>query len=370
MGASPNGRLLAFDQINGDVLLRDSRSLRLLRTLHPGAGGANTLAFSPDSRLLATETHLGAGQTCHGAEVALWDVGTGAMLGRLPIPASALARVSNTGQFGPGGLCADVEALAFSPNGRLLAGGFDTGDAFLWNVQSRRLETSFLAGPNTFGVAFSPDGRSLAVAEGSDTAVWRLADRRKLYSVNVDDGFGHSKALAFSPDGRLLATGGGNGVVKLWDARTGRAVRHSTVTIQCALNFLQFSADGRSLLESACDGNARLFDASTLGEIGTPFQGPAKVQGTDAVFSVNGRRIIVAYDTGQAYVWDDTPADWERQACTVAGRNLKRDEWRFFLPDRSYHAVCPRLAVQHPRGQSSSLEKPHADRHSEWPTYV
>ncbi len=332
---SPDGRLLAFDQINGDVLLRDARSFRLVHTLRPGAGGANTLAFSPDSRLLATETHLGgAPPACKGPLVELWDTRTGRLLGRLPIPRAPAQA---------GGPCADVEALAFSPDGKLLAGGDDAPVTFLWDVRSRRLVASLRTGQGVFGVAFSPDGHELAAAEGASTEVWSLPARRHLYTVNVDDGFGRSKAVAFSPDGGLLATGGGNGIVKLWDALSGRAVRHSTVTIQCALNFLQFSADGRSLLESACDGSARLFDVSTLGEVGTPFQGPAQIQSTDAVFSADGRRIIVAYDTGQAYVWDVTPSDWSRHACVVAGRNLTHDEWRFFLPDRSYRAVCPGL---------------------------
>jgi len=346
--ASPNGRLLAFTEINGSVVIRDARSFRTSRTLNTGRGAPNALAFSPDSRLLATETHLGGpSPDCKGPRIELWDVRTGAMLGRLPIPGPAIAGASNSGQFGPGGLCVDVEALAFSPNGKLLAGGFDTGQAFLWNVQSRRLETSFRAGPSTLGVAFSPDGRMLAVAEGAETAVWNLADRRKLYTVNVDDGYGASKALAFSPDGRSLATGGGNGIVKLWDAYSGRFLRRSTITIQCQLNLLQFSPDGRSLLASACDGAARLFDVASLGEIGAPFQGPVNVERSDAVYSLGGRRVVVAYQTGEAYVWDVAPADWKQHACAVAGRNLTRDEWRFFLPGRSYHPVCPGLPAQH-----------------------
>ena len=53
--------------------------------------------------------------------------------------------------------------------------------------------------------------------------------------------------------------------------------------------------------------------------------------------------LAVAYGTGKAVVWDDTLADWKRHACAVAGRNFTRDEWRFFLPDRSYQAACPTL---------------------------
>jgi hypothetical protein len=129
--------------------------------------------------------------------------------------------------------------------------------------------------------------------------------------------------------------------------RERRANPRSTITIQCQLNLLQFSPDARSLLASACDGTARLFDVASLGEIGTPFQGPVNIERSDAVYTLGGRRMVVAYQTGEAYVWDVALADWKQHACAVAGRNLTRDEWRFFLPGRSYHAVCSGLPAQH-----------------------
>jgi WD40 repeat protein/class 3 adenylate cyclase len=332
VAASPDGRLLAFNQIDGKVLLRDARSLRLLHVLRPGRGGANVAVFSPNSRLLATETHLGGIMpgSCKGPRVDLWNAGSGRLIATLPVPRAPAQ---------DGGLCADLEGLAFSPDGKLLAGGDDAPVTYLWNLTSRRVVATLPSRSNEFSVAFSPDGSELAVATGAVADVWRVSDRRKLFSVNVDDGFGSSRALAFSPDGRLLATGGGDGYIKLWDARDGRLVLRSPEPVQCALRRLEFSSDGRTLLEAGCN-DARLFDVSTLGEIGTPFPGPANIQAIDAAFADQGSRVVVAYATGQAIVWDDVFTDWERHACTVAGRNLSPQEWHFFLPGRPLAAVC------------------------------
>jgi hypothetical protein len=43
---------------------------------------------------------------------------------------------------------------------------------------------------------------------------------------------------------------------------------------------------------------------------------------------------------GEGFAWDVTLDGWERQACAVAGRDLTRDEWEEFLPERPYEPVC------------------------------
>ena len=40
-------------------------------------------------------------------------------------------------------------------------------------------------------------------------------------------------------------------------------------------------------------------------------------------------------------LWNADPADWVRTACTIAGRNLTRAEWRQYLPSRPYRSTCP-----------------------------
>jgi WD40 repeat protein len=174
--------------------------------------------------------------------------------------------------------------------------------------------------------------------------VWRLPERELAYTVNVDDGYGRSKALAFSADDRILATGGGSGIVRFWDAgagsKNGGASGHAVQANACWVESLEFSLDGRVLLASGCDGSARLFDAASRQEIGSPLQGPGN-ESNSAVFAPDGRRIFVAYRVGVGFVWNVTLGAWKEHACTVAGRNLTRAEWERYLPERPYKKVCP-----------------------------
>jgi WD40 repeat protein len=353
LAVAPDGEHLAIPSAGGDVVIRDTGSLDAVRTIRTGTGEVLAVAFSPEAELLATETHLVATEPGDSDRyrVALWDAGSGEPLADLAGPALQV-------KLGPeDSFPNDVEALAFSPDGTLLAGGDDTGHVYLWDVASHRVVGEPIEVPSdpqvqfngVLGVAFNHDGSMLAVAHGQNASVWRLPGRELLYTVNVDDGYGRSKAVAFSADDRVLATGGGTGVVRFWDAATGAAdggaSGHAVTANACWIESLEFSPDGRTLLTSGCDGSARLYDASSRQEIGSPLQGPGN-ESNSAVFSPDGRRVFVAYRGGLGFVWNVTLGAWREHACTVAGRNLTRAEWERYLPERPYELVCSGLPAR------------------------
>src|SRR5262249_34434073 len=119
--------------------------------------------------------------------------------------------------------------------------------------------------------AFSPDGRTAAVAalSGSgDVALWDLSARKTLHVLR-----GHGKpvqALAFSADSRRLLSGGQDHTIRLWEVGTGKEV-HRLEGHTNAVNAVAFSPDGALALSAGADHTARLWNLRTgreLSELG------------------------------------------------------------------------------------------------------
>jgi hypothetical protein len=56
--------------------------------------------------------------------------------------------------------------------------------------------------------------------------------------------------------------------------------------------------------------------------------------------SSDGRLLLEVHANGGGAVWDVDPESWKRRACDVANRTLTREEWKEFLPGRSYDPAC------------------------------
>ncbi len=271
-----------------EVVLRETATGKEIRRFE---GGAAPVRLSPDGKLLASGT---GGRNQQG--VALWEVSTGKRLHDFKVDANYWVR-----------------ALAFSPGGELLAGGWaspsgnplgivrrwdvrtgkEVGEAIKWWERDLRF------------IAFSPDaGELLTVSENGRCSVWDPATGKERRRPEMGR-HGAGRSLAISADGKTLVTGGLD--LRLWDLATGKE-RHPE---RSRRNFLlALSPDGATVATGDGEGSLRLWDGKT-GKLRHTIGGNLHTL-PEAAFSPDGK--VVA-----AWLPDRSVRQWE----AVSGKEIR-----------------------------------------------
>ena len=169
-----------------------------------------------------------------------------------------------------------VNSVAFSPRRPILAAASDAGDVHLWNTRTFRSVGTPLISANArtgypgqaFDVAFSPDGKILAVAFTNSIRLFNVPRHRELRPIAVPNY--PVMDVAFSPNGRVLAAGVNDGTVRFWDARTGRQLG-GNLRSGCGgvVNGVAFSPDSRTLATACADNSIRLWSVRTRTPLAT-----------------------------------------------------------------------------------------------------
>jgi len=302
---APGATVLGAACQDNTIRLWDLRTGAEAAKLNGHANLASALAFSPNGKFLASGSQ--------DQSLVLWD------LGHLRKQATLF------GHSGP------VMSLAYAPDGRTLASGGFSGEVFEWTATDQRAPTVLRGdegpslGQGLFQpVAFSPDGKLLAMSSGSRIILWNcqrmakhlvLEESDKPAQPGINFGGKQMESLTFAPDGKTLASKRSNHVI-LWDVATGKKLKEYPLENGIGLWRISFTPDGQYIVSAG-----KLLELAT-GKI-EPFLGDGTKFSLIA-FAVDGQSMA-------GVVFSTTSPAW---ALTVYEGQNRRAKFAFKGPER------------------------------------
>jgi WD40 repeat protein len=204
----------------------------------------------------------------------------------------------------------NVNAVAFHPNGKLVATAAWDNTVRLWSVADPHrpvvLATISAHTDNVLAVRFSPDGRVLATGSWDRSVrLWDLTDpRHPVQRKRMTTDAGEVYGVAFGPDGRTLAAVSSDHVIRLWDTRTGALRRAAGHTDE--LRAVAFSPDGRTLATSGLDHTVRLWDVTAAEPAQLRSIPLASATSESMAFSPDGHTLAASTSADTVRLWDVT----------------------------------------------------------------
>ncbi|MBW4424797.1 MAG: hypothetical protein KME50_10170 [Nostoc desertorum CM1-VF14] len=275
LALSPDGKLLATGDMNGQIHLWQMADGKNLLTFKGHEGWVWSVSFSPDGQTLASSGHDGL--------VKLWNIQTGYCLKTLD---------KHTGI---------VWSISFSPDGQTLASGSQDTLICLWDVRLGQC-LKILHGHTSWvrSVRFNLDGSILA--SGSNDCDIRLWDISNGTCIKILRGHvGGVWSVRFSPDGKTLASGSYDHSVSLWDVNKGTCIK----TLHGHKDFVWsvcFSSDGQTIATSSHDSSVRLWNVQQGTCVKILYGHNSDVY--SVTFSPNSQTLVSAAQDSSVRFWD------------------------------------------------------------------
>ena len=233
------------------------------------------VAFSGDGSRLAA---------ARGSQAVVWDVRTGSV-------------VFQRTQEEP------VQSIAFSADGRHVAGGDVAGVTRVWNLRSGDA-VEFRGHEGTIAsLAFSPDGASLVTASEDETgAIWDARTGTSIAALRGHDGL--VLGAAFTPDGRAVVTGSTDKTIRTWAVAADPVQAVLAAPTTKNLRDVGFAPGGKRLVTASEDHTARVWDLESRRVVHVLPHGDGRDDWVESArFSEDGRHVLTAGDDGTVKVW-------------------------------------------------------------------
>jgi WD40 repeat protein len=317
-----NGKIMAFGTSAGRIFLWNPARQELSESLSPNAKPVLCIASSPDGRTFASGSDEG---------IIFW---------------SALGQLIDQVRSEKGA----VSALAFRPDGQVLASNTAGKEIVFWDVARKQsLDLPALAkdlnGPDAHAkhvtcLVFSPDGKQLAAGDADEKVLlWDATTGARIGTEPLcefdNPTYSPVHALAYSSTGQLAAAGRDPKIL-LCDATSSsaRAAVKRLEKHKAKVSSLAFSPNGETLASASEDGALILWDVPSEQFISSLMPGstdPEKQKPIVAVaFNRDGSRLLAA--GSEIFVWDLSLESWRQRADAIALRNLPQEQRDQTLP--------------------------------------